>query len=743
MQKIHLASRVTRHLTQAKASYAAQRFHDCIRHAEQAEKIDQNHPDTYYWRALSNMALGATMEARRIADEALEKFAGNAVLRILAGEILMDLGLYEQAKALLESAIGIDQSLWAAWSNYSAVLYSLQDYYAAKDAALRALALAPANAGVLSNYANTLKETGDVAEAVAVLRKAIALSPRSELVRFSLLFTMLFDENTKGSDILREAQSCAALLAPARAANYHPPRPKDSGRIRLGLLSNDLYAHVCAYFIIPFLANLDHSRFEVHVFSLNGRQDNVTQKIQYYSDRFVDVSGQPEGAIIETIRDAALDVLIDMGGYTRNTPLRYMAYRLAAIQLTWMGYPGSTGMRQIDYRLTDWSTDPAGNEAHHTEQLLRAPVVGAVYYPLVVRPLAAYSAAYRTRATPALANGYVTYGCCINIAKISTRAMRLWGMVLARSPGSKLLVECAGLDNDAVRVPLLGRMTQAGIDSERVICVPRRSENQYLMYHNIDVVLDTTPMTGGANACDALWMGVPIVTLSGQACHERLATSYLHAVGLDGLICQNEAEYVDVAAELAADVAHLNALRMSIRPMFEASPLFDAAGFCRWFETEVAGWVGSYRQPGQIQQDSADGVFFNGRWHPMEEIIIAVVAALRSGNDQGLENLLENISAKWSKHWLVAYALSEFAYRQGDKQAALDLLIESANLRKYSLPLYRLLLVRLDECGQDKTVLDEFLQQAFGLNLAYLEGQPVPSMFEIAGIPDQLEEATA
>lgn len=739
MQNNYYASRVSRYLSQAEASFAAQRYHDCIRQAEQAERFDKKNPNTYCWRALSHMSLGTPEQAKNILAQAQAVFPDNARVRVLAGKVMMDLGHYEAAREVMEAALEIDASIWMAWANYSTLLYTVQDYQGAKDAICRAIELEPSDAGLLSNYANTLKETGAIAESLAAQRRAVAAAPAEAAIRSNLLYTMMFDEATTPQDLLREAQACAALMkAPGPARPLQAP--KDTGRIRLGMLSNDLYAHACAYFIIPFLANLDHTRIEVFVYALNGRKDNITQKIRNYAEHFVDISATPAASIPDLIREARLDVMIDMGGYSRNSPLQYMAHRLAPRQITWIGYPGSTGMPEIDFRLVDNVTDPEGHEAYYTEQLMRAPVVSAAYFPLVGRPLDAYAMAYRPRPTPALEAGHVTFGCSVNLAKISARTLRMWGQVLARCPGSKLLLECAGLDKDPVRQPLLARMEQAGIDSDRVICVPRRGENQYLIYHSIDIVLDTSPVTGGTNACDALWMGVPVVTFCGHASHERIAASIVASVGLAGLGCLTEEQYVETAASLAADVAQLNALRLSIRQRFEASPLFDAAAFCRWFEGEVASWTSSYRQPGKLERPAGDGVFFGGRWHAMEEIIVSVVNTLQAGNADGLANVLENISARWSKHWLVAYALSEVAYMQGDTTTALELLIESATLRKYSLPLYRLLLARLDECGQDKTALADFLQEAFGLDIALLEAQPLPSVFEITGMPVPAEE---
>jgi predicted O-linked N-acetylglucosamine transferase (SPINDLY family) len=739
MHDSYFAAKASRYLEKAEASYAARQFEDCIRYAERAEKYRAATPRTYHFRALCRMNLGEGLEALRLAEQAVEQFPDDSGSRILAGEVLMSLGRFAEAKAKLDPVIAQDLPIWHAWSNYSAILCGMQDYPGSRDAALRARALAPNEPRVLSAYASAMKETGQMDEAVRALREAVSLAPGSELLRSNLLFTMLFAEGTTGEDLRREAEACAAILMPPKRGAA--PQPNDGGRIRLGLMSNDFNGHACAYFIVPFLANLDHTRVEVFVYSLNAHEDNVTRKIRCLAENFIELAGKSGKQVASIVRAAQLDVLIDLGGHTRNTPLAHMAHGLGVKQLTWIGFPGSTGLSTIDYRLTDGVLDPAGNEAFHTEKLLRAPVSSVAYYPLVARPLDAYAAAYRTRPTPALENGYITFGCCINLAKISQRTLRLWSNVLARCPDSRLLVECSGLDNDVVRLPLLERMAAAGIDPDRVICVPREGKNQYVLYHRIDIVLDTAPLTGGANASDALWMGTPLVSVAGRACHERVGASFLNAVGLQELICETDEQYIETAVSLASNVEQLNALRMSIRPMFENSALFDAAGFCRWFEGEMAGWVSAYRTPGSLERPEGDGLFFNAQWISMSEIVGSVVDAIANKNADALANVLENMSAKWSKHWLVAYALSELLYQQGDKTGALDLLIDSAVMRKYSLPMYRLLLARLDELGQDKSVLAGFLQESFGLDLAFVEAMPIPSIHDITGVPARAQQA--
>lgn len=728
----------------ARAGCLAGRFEQALRHAEKALADEASaSSDAYRWAAAALVGLGRRPQAIEMVGRGLERFPDSPELLLMQGCFLSEDGRQVEARVVMEACLERAPEMVPAWVSYSAVLYAHTDFLAARNAAARALELEPDNIEGLLNYANSLKELGDVAESMRVLMRISKIAPEAELHRCSLLFTMLFETSVTAMDLRREAQAYARLLSRKRTGRKRRGATPVSGRIRLGMLSNDLYGHACAYFILPFLANLDRDRFEVELFALNAHRDNVSEKFALYADRFVDLAGKSETQIADEIDAAGLDILIDLGGYTGVTPVTYMSYGLAPIQMTWIGYPGTTGLPAIHYRISDGISDPAGNEANYTEKLLRAPVIAATYAPLVNVPLSVYEPHYAVRQTPALEAGFVTFGCCINLAKISERTLGLWSAVLARCPGSRLMVECNGLDKDEVKQLLLARMEQAGIDPQRVVCVPRSRVNQYVLYNSFDIVLDTAPMTGGANTCDALWMGVPVVTLAGRAFHERISAACVHAVGLGGLACESEDAYVATAVELAGDVPGLNALRLTLRSRFEQSALGDAAPFCRWFEQQATALVAEYRDVPQVPARAGEGLFLGGAWYPLEQLVQLVMGHLDRAEHEALSNLLENISAKWNKHWLVAYALGEMAYARGERERALDLLIESAAQRKYSLPLYRLLSARLDECGRDKQVLDAFLRDSFGIDLAYLDRQGVPSRREIAGVAAEPQREAA
>lgn len=741
------ASKSPRQIEKARAAYQAGQYRAVLREAEKAEQILGKRADASYWQMAAWLALQDTKKAGEILRDGLQHFPDDIELMSLGGFVLLRNGEHEQARQLLQHCVGAAPGSLSAWVHYAALLLELREPAAAKEAASKALAIDPNEATAACNYALALKETGEMVEAMPALRKAVKLAPRSLAIRANLLFAMLFAQETTALDLLREARTYETLLldGPRLPRNDIAPR-RTSGPIRLGLFSNDLLRHACAYFILPLMAHLDRSRVEVVALSLNPQSDHVTDKIRLHANEFIELAGRTTTDIVQTIRDAQLDVVMDLGGHTGNSPLPYMVHELAPVQMTWLGYPGSTGLKSIQYRISDATCDPEGFEPHYTETLLRAPTVFCTYAPLVHSPLNAYGPKYRVQETPALRTGAITFGSCNNLGKITEQTVALWSAVLARCPDSRLLIEARDLDNDAVSGPLLARLAQAGIDPARVACVPRLATNQYLTYHDIDIMLDTAPLTGGTTTCDALWMGVPVITLAGSAFHSRMSASFLHALGLGGLICHSDEAYVEMAAQLAADANQLNALRLSLRQRFEQSPLADSAAFARWMEDQLTEALKPHR-PVDSTPGPHDGVYFSGTWHTMAEIVIAVAGLLEAGRYVELRALLENFSAKWPRHWIVPYALAEIEHRAGQHDTAVDYLMESVGLRPYHLPLYRLLSARLDEYQYDKGSLGEFMLQQLGVPLALVEQQGAPTVLEVLGIdvsqPMQAEPAHA
>lgn len=722
-----------RALQTAWGAYYEGKYEDALKRARAAKRgAAGTLPEPYYLEALSLSALKQHAEARNLADAGRRRFPQHPGFSGLLGTLEVNLGNYRAGIELLREVLKVQPNAGHLWQVLGNAHFTIAEYEESRIACERAAELLPNDAAVVGNYAAAVRESGSTLEAIPINRRAIALDPLQRVNRANLLFSLLYDDRIGADELRREATDWAETLA-RTPVNAPPLQPSEGNRIRIGVLSNDLRRHACAYYLIPLIANLDRTRFEVHLFSLSGVSDNVTLKIRQYADKFHDVHGMNEETLVRAARAQRCDVMIDLGGYTGASPLQYMVHRLAPVQLAWLGYPSTTGMKEVQYRITDLIGDPPGFESNYTETLLRAPLFCA-YHPHVTDPLAIYEPKYRVQPTPALENGYITFGSCNHIAKLGPKTMRLWSAVLAKCPNSKLLIEASGLDRETVSAMLKKRMTEYGIDTDRVILVPRDGTNQYITYNRIDIALDTAPVTGGTTTCDTLWMGVPLVTLAGDTFHQRVSAPFLHVTGLQDLICESEEQYVEMACALASDVGVLNSIRMSLRDRVEKGIMCDAAAFAGWFGEQMAEIVKEFKPTPDGGAEREDGVFFGGTWFRSQDLILSAAAHLHEGDYIKARNLLENVTSTWYRHWMVAFGLAVIKYQEGKKDEAIELLVESIGMRPYGLPLYRLLAHWLDECGLDKSDLAGLLQDQFGLSLETLEASPPPSVFEALGI---------
>ncbi|PWK35565.1 O-linked N-acetylglucosamine transferase, SPINDLY family protein [Cupriavidus plantarum] len=735
MQKYSSARPAQRAIQKAWAAFDAGNYTGAIEAADLASRLGGDVPEIAYLKCSAMSRLGQDEAAMSLALATQARYPNNPSLAGLVGLLEHKKWNFTAAVPLLKRGLeGMPRSA-VLWQAYTGALVGLEDHHAARVACEQALKILPNDENITINYASALRSCGDIETALTYYRRGQVLAPDNKINGSNMLLALLSDPDADAATLRKEAEKFAAVLARTAESPGPSAAPvgNDAPRVRLGILSADFRRHACVYFLIPLIANIDRNAFEVVLFSLNPKPDTFTDQIRQYADTFIDVADRPEPEVVRTLRDAQVDVMIDLGGYTGISPLSFMVHRLAPTQITWLGYPGTTGMKEIDYRITDWASDPDGFDDHYTEKLLRAPIFCA-YHAQVTHPLLAYEPAYRVQQAPALTNGYITFGSCNSIGKLTASSFRLWSAVLARCPGSKLLIEAAGLGVTETRERMEGRLRAHGIDTDRVIFVPREGKNQYLTYHRIDIALDTSPYTGGTTTCDALWMGVPVVTLAGNAFHQRISVPFLNAVELDALVCEDEASYVDTACALASDVMQLDALRQSLRQRTERSRMSDAQGFAAWFEETVYHLVSERKGLPAKPPAREEGIFFGGKWYATKDLVLSLAAHLHTGDHESVRNILGNLSSTWYRHWIVCYGLAVVKYREGFPDEAIDLLVEAIGQRPYSLPLYRQLAAWLDECALDKTALAGLLGEQFGLTLEALEASPVATSFEIFGI---------
>jgi protein O-GlcNAc transferase len=488
------------------------------------------------------------------------------------GEVAQAIDAYRQA-------IGLKPDYAEAHMNLGNAL-KLQGKLADAIALYRtAIELQPHYLEAHTNLGLALQETGKLGEAIAILRRAVQIRPDHPKALSGLLFALNYDDTLCG-DIFaahREWQARFGRPTPQPVAYDNSRTP--GRRLKIGYVSADFHFHSAAYFMEPLLKEHDRQAVDVFCYADVRRPDGVTAYFQGFAEHWLMTLGMSDDALAERIRGDGIDILVDLAGHTANNRLGVFARKPAPVQATWLGYPNTTGLSAIDYRLVDAVTDPPGAaDALASETLLRLPGGFLCYGGLTGAP--------EPKGPPCLTTGAVTFGSFNNPAKLSAATCDAWAALLARLPQARLLLKGGWFVDAATRALYLARLTERGVAADRVELMPRVSgaAAHLSVYERVDVALDPFPYNGTTTTCEALWMGVPVVSLRGTRHAGRVGASLLTQAGLPELIADSAADYLDIAAALAADPARLNALRHTLRLRVAASPLCDGPGFARKME---------------------------------------------------------------------------------------------------------------------------------------------------------------
>lgn len=523
--------------------------------------------------------LGRLVEARARFETAISRGPGYADALVNLANVLADAGEPEAAEARYREALAIAPGSVEARNNLGRLLLSRKRLGEAVACFEEALRSRPGHASAMNNLGNALREQGRLEEACHRYREAARLRPDDPEPASNLLVAMTTDPALSPDDVFAAHREFAARFEAGAPAVAFPPRA--AGRLRVGYVSADLRAHAVSAFAIALLEHHDRTRFEVTVYHNAAVEDDFTQRARASVDRFVVVAGLSDDELARRVRTDAIDVLVDLAGHTAGNRLRAFARRAAPVQATWLGYLGSTGLAAMDFRITDARMDPPGRtERWHSETLVRLPVSPWCYRPWPGSP--------EVSRLPALERGHVTFASSSNPAKLNGAVFAAWSRLLARVPGSRLLVHAP--DDDGFRQRVAAGLGDALSFPGRLEFFPRLPVEEYLRrLAGIDILLDSFPCAGATTTLDALWMGVPVVTLAGEAPWGRPGASLLGTLDLAQCVAGAPDEYVERAAALAVDLPALASLRQSLRSRLRASPLMDEAGFARAMEEALLG----------------------------------------------------------------------------------------------------------------------------------------------------------
>ena len=440
----------------------------------------------------------------------------------------------------------------------------------------RARDIQPGNHVIRYNLGLIQMWRGYIDAAIEELGIACRLNPAYLQAWTSYIMALHNSDRFTAEDIAGTIREWAGFFAQQHPEQPQPERAEGSRRLRVGFLSGDFRTHSVAHFLEPIASARDRDAFEYLFYSNCALQDSVTARLRTYADSWREVHALGDDALTRQIQADRIDVLVDLSGHTEFNRLAVLARRAAPVQVSYLGYPNSTGLAAMDYRITDAETDPEPfADSLHSERLLRLPDAQWCFRP--------FGAIAEPGPLPAREAGFVTFGSFNSLTKASDTLLRCWKEILASSATSRLRLTRVRSATRAAEI--VAEFEKAGIARERIDCIPYRSDVPHgLQYPGVDIALDHYPYNGVTTTCETLYAGVPVVSMHGRHCASRSGLSILRSVGLGELVASTPEQYVRIALDLAADLPRLEQLRAGLRGRLERSPLRDERRFAADFE---------------------------------------------------------------------------------------------------------------------------------------------------------------
>lgn len=571
--------------------------------------------ETYVKLAMLLKSMGKVAESISCYTQALSLDPLREKVHNDLGLILAEQSRLNAAEICYQKALEIAPDYWVTHNNLGLTLYAMGRFIESESAFNKALELSPGQALVFSNLSLPLVAQGKIRAAELSLLKAIEIDPKyvnayinlctgylaqgrakdaesaclkalglqpdSTMAKSNLLFTMNYSGDHSVDYRLEQARQYGSIVAGKVSEIFKSYQfAKNVKRLRIGLVSGDLRQHPVAYFLENWAQHIDSSTVEIIAYLTDSREDAVTARLKPHFSGWKSLVGLSDQAAAQLIHDDGLNILIDLSGHTAGNRLSIFAWRPAPVQVSWLGYFATTGMSEIDYFIADEVGVPEQNKGQFVEKIKYLPYTRLCFtvpeVSIEVSPL------------PALGSGYITFGSFQTMVKAGDEVLALWAKVMIALPNSRLRWQCKSFGDSAVADDIRQRLAQYGIHSDRLILLGSVSREAYLTAHaEVDVILDTFPYPGGTTTCEALWMGVPTLTLAGNTLIARQGASMLTAAGLADWVAANEVDYVNKALSFTSDLGKLANLRTKLRQQVLASPLFDAPRFAKNMETAL------------------------------------------------------------------------------------------------------------------------------------------------------------
>ena len=549
-------------------------------------RVLQNDPASI--AALGNLGLilqagGQLTEAESLFRKLVELCPSDGRAHMQLGVTLAMQRRFNDALAALRRALVLLPNNPDALNNLGNALRESGEFQEARALCQRAVAVDPRHADAHINLGLALEDSGRLDEAIASVRQALRLRPRDPAAHSNLLLMLNCHEGYDASALHAEhAQFGVQQAGPVAAGVARPPAAAqpdpEKTPLRIGYISADLRSHSVAFFLEKILANHDRDRFTVTCYSNVTKPDAMTRHMQGLVHRWREIAHVSDERAAEMVRGDGIDILVDLSGHTHGNRLLLMARRPAPIQATYLGYPNTTGLKQIDYLITDALVAPGGTEANYAERVVRLPGSFFCYF----EPDVGVQPTERTQSTD---SGQVTFAVMSTWVKVRPAMMELWARILQATPGSKLLLKAKSLADAALAAEVRRFFIDRGIAADRIDIQGASDFDSYLrLMGQVDIALDTYPSNGHTTTCHTMWMGVPVISRTGNTHPSRMGLSILSSLGLGELAARTPDEYVQIAVNLASDLPRLAELRGGMRRRWQDSGLLDGTQFTRKLE---------------------------------------------------------------------------------------------------------------------------------------------------------------
>ena len=492
---------------------------------------------------------------------------------------------YDLAEEAFEKAIRLDRKTIKHYMSYARMLGHARKFARAIEMYKTVLSIEPKNVAAILMQLDYKVKQGFLTETLKEYRSLLQDGTINVIDSQGYLLNLQYDYNSGASEIFEAHRAWGA----AYSAHYKSTKPKQAEftkqeklKLKIAYISPDLRGHPVSYFMESILRDHNRDNVEVYCFAHLDREDAVSHKLKQLSDHWFDITLMQDDEVAALIRSQNIDIAVDLAGHSGKSRLKVLAQRVAPVQATYLGYPATTGLPEVDYRLVDDQTDPAAYDQYATETLIRVPDCFLCYANEEIPIVELDEKNNNTQR--------VTFGSFNNASKINEQVVKVWSKLLSQTENSVLLMKHKVFDDPEVQNRYRELFKKQGIDETQLELVGKIKDVQEHLqfYSKIEVALDTFPYNGTTTTCDALWMGVPVITLCGDRHAARVGNSLLKAIGMQDWVAHTEDEYIQKAQELASDTQNLKTVKSGLRQQMQQSVLCDGLGFVKKLETIYA-----------------------------------------------------------------------------------------------------------------------------------------------------------